>query len=88
LTGGSIPEESLVTLAKTYLTPSNICLTLSALICIEDPKAIFKTCDLVWALRRAYGSGRIESMVGGKKSKGSLGSPAVVANRAKPPMEG
>jgi hypothetical protein len=36
LTGGSIPEESLVTLAKTYLTPSNICLTRCALICIED----------------------------------------------------
>jgi hypothetical protein len=54
---------------------------------MKTHRLIFKTSEIVLALRGVYGSGRTESVVGGKKSKRALGSPAVVADCANASVE-
>src|SRR4030095_7877939 len=66
---------------------SHTYLTLSAVICIEDPEAHIQKQRDRFDLRGFYGFGRTESVVGGKKSKRALGSPAVVADCANPSVE-
>jgi hypothetical protein len=55
---------------------------------LKTEKLILRASGIVLTPRGFYGFGRTESVVGGEKFKGALGSPAVVADCANAFVEG